>query len=134
MPPPSPLFLFPAQDLCAMYLCKMPQLLPSLRPHAPDVARQSDHLASTGENEQGENICYRSQRKQKGHIIAPQSLTCGQKKVPWFRVSGSDQRPGSEEWSKGQEMSTCPHLHTCLVKRITKNSAALQKGDQGMEQ
>ena len=123
----------------------MPQLLPSLRPHAPDVAGQPDHLGFTGESEQGANICYQSQRKQKGHILAPQSLTCGQKKVLWFRVSGSEQRPESEGWRKGQELSTPPifslwvwmnrgrrrRKRTCPVKRVSENSALERRPQLG---
>lgn len=41
-------------------------------------------------------------------MLVPQTLTCGKKKVLWFRVSGLEQRPGSEGWRKGQELSPLP--------------------------
>lgn len=59
----------------------MPQPLLSLKPHAPDVEGQTDHLGSSGVSEQGTNIYYQSQRNHKGLILAPQSLTLGKRKL-----------------------------------------------------
>lgn len=98
--PTSYFSFFLLQYMTLKWLCQMPQLLPSLRPH-----RLDDHLCSTGEREQGPNICYQTQRKQKWHILAPQSLACGQKKGLWFTVSSSKPRLGSEGCRKGQEIS-----------------------------
>lgn len=138
MPPSHTSLLFPVQYLRLTRLCEMPQLLPSLGPHAPDVAGHPDPLGSNGEREQGANTCYQSERKQKGLILEPQSLTCGQKNSVvqsiWFREARSWALPSIFSLWVWMNRGRRRRKRTWRFKRIAENSADLWRGDHSREQ